>query len=60
MHTAETLPLYNGAQQLAILAGWQPLPRPAHRALEAEALEMQDLAERDHAARVAFARRAAP
>ena len=50
---------YNGQQILAIVAGWQPTPYPVHRALEREAAEAIDQAERDHAARVTYARRGA-
>ena len=44
---------YRGQDILAIMAGWKASPC----SLEAEAAEMGDMAERDAAARVAFARR---
>ena len=56
MTHVETTNQYPGAVLLAMLAGWKSAPK--HRALEAEASELADLTERDHAARTAFARRA--
>lgn len=53
-----TAPRPNGQQILQAMAGWEPTRSPVHRALEAVAAEMVDLDERDHAARVAFQRRA--
>ena len=57
MHIAENTPEYRGQQILSIVAGWQPAQHPAHHALEREAAEAIDIAERDHAARAAIARR---
>jgi hypothetical protein len=48
----------SGQLALAILAGWTSTP-PCHRSLEALAAELEDLTERDAAARVTYARRAA-
>ena len=42
---------------LMILAGWET-SNPSHHSLEAEAAEMQDVSERDNAARVTFAKAA--
>ena len=44
-----------GQLAVAILAGWTSAP-PCHRSLEAEAIELEDIVERDNAARVAFQR----
>jgi hypothetical protein len=41
---------------LSILGGWEPQP-PRHRALEAVSRELEDVQERDAAAREAFLRR---
>jgi hypothetical protein len=59
MSLTENVPSYTGQQILAIVSRSSPTPYPVHRSLEAEALEMQDIAERDYAARMVFARRAA-
>jgi hypothetical protein len=54
VRTFENTSEYTGADILAILAGWQA--QPQHRAIEVEAVELLDLAERDAAARVTFQR----
>jgi hypothetical protein len=64
MRSAETQTQYTGQhprgqQILAIISGWQAEDHPVHRALEREAAEAIDQAERDHAARVTYARRGA-
>jgi hypothetical protein len=58
MRTQKNVTTYQSEVALAIMAGWMASP-PQHRSLEAEALELEDLRERDAAARAAFARRAA-
>lgn len=55
MRLVENSQIYHGADDLAIMAGW----KASHRSLEAEAAEVGDMAERDHAARTIFARSAA-
>lgn len=55
MRTTENTNSYHGADALSIMAGW----KSSHRSLEAEAAEVGDMAERDHAARTIFARRGA-
>ena len=59
MHNVQNTSNYNSQDILAIISGWKAQPRPEHRALEAEAMEMVDLAERDYAARQTFSGRAA-
>jgi hypothetical protein len=59
VRSVENISQYSGAQQLAIVSGWSPGPLPQHRALEREAAEAIDQAERDYAARLTFSRRAA-
>jgi hypothetical protein len=50
---------YPGHLALSILAGWSAAPyQPQHLSLEALAAEVEDIAERDAAARVAFSRKA--
>jgi hypothetical protein len=46
-----------GHVALQTLAGWTAPYQPKHHALEAEALELEDIRERDAAARAVFARR---
>lgn len=55
MRLVENTQKYRGDDQLAIMAGWMAAPR--HRSIEAEAMELADIAERDHAVRVIYSRR---
>jgi hypothetical protein len=58
MRVNRNVTTYQSQIALAIMAGWVASP-PNHRSLEAMAAELEDLTERDLAARAAFQQRAA-